>query len=74
MDVKALAASAAAYVAGDPIGFMLSVSGFCAWVAAFTKSKEDDKFWGKTRAVINVLGGNVFNAKNRTPWGVSFKK
>lgn len=64
MDAKALAASAAAYVASDPIGFALSVSGFCAWVAAFTKSKQDDGFWANTRTIINILGGNVLHAKN----------
>lgn len=42
-----------------------SIVGTCALIAALTPSKRDDRWMGVLTRLVDTLGANVFNARNR---------
>ena len=43
----------------------LATSGFISHAVAISPTKKDDAAVGVLRSVINILGGNYLNAKNK---------
>ncbi len=57
-------AGAITTIFGAIAGIFASVTGACAWLASVLPHPEKDNWYHTFHHIVNVIGGNIGNAKN----------
>ena len=54
------------WVKANPIDCVVYLSFACSWLVGLTDTPDDDKAWGKTYRVIELIGGTTLKAKQQS--------